>query len=721
MDLQRSTVKPGLSPDAKKNVLKNLRFRQIFIGVIAFVIVYCLVASSITPKKYNLNPGDIATEDIISPKDVIDDTATNLLIEQAIKNAEPKYMHDNAVQQSAIASVNAFFDKVSEIKNSKTENGEDADPNTDKTNAERLKKESSAILSDVLAEDDYLSAVKASDSDLEILKEKIIENLNVTFDQNIMNDENDIKSKKQDFSYSMANLKLNKGLRDLGTNIGFILIKPNMIYDVKGTEERQSEEKSKVTPVVIRKYQKIVGKNEVVTDAQIALLKKLGLLEKQGEIDLSSYIGIGILIALMEGLIIVYLYAFSPEVLKDWSKLILISMVMIIVLLIAKFIAYYSMPGFLIPTAFAAMLIAVLVKPRLAIVVNVALSTCATLICGYNIDVFMVAIIGGCTGAIALSRMHQRNDLIRAGIIIGLANALTILGTSLINSSLTDKVLIQSLYGLINGAFSSIFTIGLLPFCEATFKIVTPLKLLELSNPNQPLLKKLLFEAPGTYHHSILVGNLAEAAVDAIGGNSLLARVGSHYHDIGKIRRPYFFKENQITNENPHDKITPSLSTLIITNHIKDGVEMGKKYKLPGVIIDLIKQHHGTTLIKYFYAKAANDNSMPDGVKEDQFRYEGPKPSTRESAVIMLADSVEAAVRSIPSPSKSGIEEMARKIIKDKLNDNQLDNCDLTFKDLNKITSAFLSILNGIYHDRIEYPQLDGNYKEIDESDSDDR
>lgn len=729
MDLQRNTVKSELFSGKKANSPKNERFRQVIIGLVTFIIIYGFVAFSITPQRYNLSPGDIATVDIISPKDVIDDITTNMLIEQAKNNAGEVYLPDKSVQVQAVSGVNTFFEKVLEIKNQdiksaqntqSTQNTQNAGT-TDKAKADKLKTESQFILPDVLADDDYITAVKANDGDLNALKDKIIENLNIIFGQNIKNDENDLKAKKQDFSYSMANLKLNKELRDLGTSIGFVLIKPNMVYDSKATIEKQDEAKDKVKPAVIRKYQKIVTKGEEVTDAQIAVLKKLGLLEKQWEIDIPSLIGLGILIALLEGLVIIYLYKFSPEIIKSLSKLMLISIIVVIELLFAIFISAYNISGFLIPTAFAAMLVAILLKPGVALVLNVALSAFVTLIAGYNIDIFIVALIGGSAGAIAVSRMHQRNDLIRAGLIVSLVNAFSILGTSLINSSLTETVLIMSLLGIINGALSSIFTTGLLPFCETTFDIVTPMKLLELSNPNQPLLKRLLFEAPGTYHHSILVGNLAEAAVDAIGGNSLLARVGSYYHDVGKVKRPYFFKENQLTNENPHDKITPSLSTLIITSHVKDGSEMAKKYKLPSSIINMIKQHHGTTLIKYFYVKAVNDSSIHDDVKEEQFRYEGPKPDTRESAIIMLADSVEAAVRSIPSPTKASIEEMVRKIIKDKVDDNQLDNCDITLKDLNKITSAFFNVLNGIYHDRIEYPQLDTNEKEGISNDSNDR
>lgn len=713
MDLQRNTVKQGVLIKKKKNFLGSIRFQQYTIGVIIFLIIYGFVASSITPQRYNLSVGEISTVDIISPKDVADEYETGKLIDQAKKGAGEVYTPDRYVEQQTINNVNTFFDKVLDIKNNQA-----LDENS---KALKLKSDSAIILADTLADDDYLSAIKAGIDDLNILRGKVIESLSSAFEQKINNNENDLKAKKQDYSYSMANLKLNKELRDLGTSIGFILIKPNMVFDSKATEEKQNEVISKIKPVVLRKYQKIVGRGEEVTEGQIAVLKKLGLLEKQNGIDLPSYIGIGILIILMEALVVLYLYKFAPEILNSRSKLILIGIITTLELLFAKFIFVYNISGFLIPTAFAAMLITILMRPRAAIIVNIALSMFITLMTGYNIDVFMVALIGGSAGALFVSKMQQRNDLIIAGALVGAVNALSILGTSLVNSAFTTTVFWQSLFGLINGGLSSIFTIGLLPFCETTFDIVTPLKLLELSNPNQTLLKRLLFDAPGTYHHSILVGNLAEAGVEAIGGNSLLGRVGAYYHDIGKVKRPYFFKENQITNENLHDKITPTLSTLIITSHIKDGVELAKKHKLPTMLVDMIKQHHGTTLVKYFYVKAVNDSDPHHEVKEEQFRYEGPKPCTKESAVIMLADSIEAAVRSISLPTKSSIEEMVKKIIKDKLDDNQLDECDLTLKDLKIINIAFLNVLNGIYHDRIEYPDLVANDKVGEYGDDNDR
>ncbi|WP_109840632.1 HDIG domain-containing metalloprotein [Schnuerera ultunensis] len=314
-------------------------------------------------------------------------------------------------------------------------------------------------------------------------------------------------------------------------------------------------------------------------------------------------------------------------------------------------------------------------------------------------------LIGGSVGAFLVIKQQQRYNILINGLLIGISNLLTILSFGLIKKLEFMDILIKGGYGFLNGIFCAILTIGTLPIWENVFEVLTPLKLLELSNPNQALLKRLLIEAPGTYHHSIIVGNLSERAAEVVGADPLISRVGAYYHDIGKLIRPYFFKENQLGSDNPHDKLQPNMSTLIITNHIKDGVALGKKNRLPKEIIDIIAQHHGDTVVFYFYHKA-KENELSE-VKIEDFRYLGPKPQTKEAAIVMLADSTEAAVRSIKEPTKKNIEEMIRNIIKGKLEDGQLEECDLTLKNLNTIANAFSSVMMGIFHERIEYPNLD--------------
>jgi putative nucleotidyltransferase with HDIG domain len=262
------------------------------------------------------------------------------------------------------------------------------------------------------------------------------------------------------------------------------------------------------------------------------------------------------------------------------------------------------------------------------------------------------------------------------------------------------------LFAAINGILSAIISIGIMPFFESFFGVLTPFKILELTNPNRPLLKRLLIEAPGTYHHSILVGNLAETAAHDIGANSLLTRVAAFYHDVGKLERPYYYKENQVGHENPHDKLPPQVSANYIKNHMSYGVDLLQKHKLPPEIIDVIKAHHGTSLIKYFYHREQVNN--PD-VDVSKFLYSGPKPDSKEAVILMLADSVEAAVRSVEEPTKEAITQLIEKIISQKISENQFSHADLTFKELEQIKISFLSVLSGIFHERIAYPEINMN------------
>ncbi len=302
-------------------------------------------------------------------------------------------------------------------------------------------------------------------------------------------------------------------------------------------------------------------------------------------------------------------------------------------------------------------------------------------------------------------KLSQTSDLAKSGIYVAIVNIITITTLSFIGGNVTLNVfLVGIVIGAVNGILSAVLMIGALPYLETTFSITSMIKLLELSNPNHYLLRRLLLEAPGTYHHSLMVGNLAEASAENIGANSLLVRVGSYYHDIGKIKRPEYFVENQRGFDNPHEKIAPALSALIITSHVKEGIELAREANLPPLIIDFIEQHHGNSLAKYFYNRALEEDE--DGrISEESFRYEGPRPQSKEVALVMLADSVEAAVRSLKEPTTENIKEMVDKIIKDKLDDGQLELSDLTFRDLHTISESFCTVLEGVYHKRIEYPE----------------
>ncbi|TMJ03059.1 MAG: HDIG domain-containing protein [Bacillati bacterium ANGP1] len=356
-------------------------------------------------------------------------------------------------------------------------------------------------------------------------------------------------------------------------------------------------------------------------------------------------------------------------------------------------------------TAAGAVLIAVLLRPRLALYTAAVIGMLVATVAGGDVRLGLVTFIGSSVGVYAIKRIVHRTDLMRAGAWVGGANAVSVLALNLMDQMpWYPDIATDAIYGSVNGVIVGIIAIGTLPYLEQLFGLVTPIKLLELSNPSRPLLRRLQVEAAGTYHHSLIVANLAEAAAEAIGADSLLVRVGAYYHDVGKIRRPVFFVENQAGVENPHDKMAPSLSALTVLSHVRDGLELAREYGLPSAVADFIPQHHGTNLIAYFYHQALQRG---DAVNEEVFRYEGPKPQSREAAVVMVADAVEGATRALPRPTPDRIEQTVRRIIREKLDDGQLNECPLTFRDLDVIARTFTRLLATMFHPRIEYPELE--------------
>ncbi|MFX4263397.1 HD family phosphohydrolase [Pelotomaculum propionicicum] len=492
-------------------------------------------------------------------------------------------------------------------------------------------------------------------------------------------------------------------------------LRPNTFVNYEMTQQKQEQAMASVLPTMIsvKEGEKLIGEGEIVTEEQYVKLQALGLIREKP--PLTSVLGIFLLVAMLMTAALIYLYQQNREIYEHAGHLYLLGIIVLVVMGVGKAIIAINVTqwpefgaqfGYMVPVAAAGMLISILLDSRLAVLMVAVLSLLLGVMTENQLRFGLVGLIGGIAGVYSVSKLSQRGDLVRAGFYTSGANVVAIFIVGLVNGSPLALLLSTSLaLGVLNGILSSILTNGSLPFLENTFHITSPVRLLEISNPNNALLKRLLTEAPGTYHHSIIVGNLAESATDALGGDSLMVRVGAYYHDIGKSKRPYFFIENQMTADNPHDKITPSLSTLILTSHVKDGVEMAREHKLPQGIIDIIEQHHGTSLVSYFYHKAL-ENDRNETVTEEEFRYEGPKPRTREAAIVMLADSVEAAVRSLQNATQGRVEGLVRKIIKDKLNDGQLEECDLTFKDLNVIASAFVRVLSGIFHSRVEYPEM---------------
>lgn len=673
-----------------KGKIKGYRvYNRILIFLFTFMVSYVLIMTSLVTKKYSLSPGEIAKVNIKASKEVIDNRATQDKIKQAEKEVTNQYTQKPEVKKSAMDNLRDFFSKLISTKELQKEEAE-------KVAALRG-------INDIYINDEEIVALlKLSLEDIKKLENIVLDIGNQVYDGTITEGNKEDLKKAQDFvSNKLSTSKYSKGIREIIFNIINYQLKPNFFFDKEKTEELRKQAVKNVQPVMIQKNQIIVKEGEPVAEAQIDILKDLGLLNDSG-LDFYIYIGLGVFIALIQFIQWYYLYKYFNDTFNDTSKLILISIVNLASLALARTLSIIS--PYLIPIACAPMLLTLLLNYKVSLTLSVLNSILISSVVDFNVEITLIAILNGVLGAILIKKMQQRNDILYSSLYIAVVNMILTFTMGILLSNNVLEVVKKSGFTGIASLISAVLTIGFLPFFESTFDIVTVVKLLELSNPNNPLLKKILMETPGTYHHSILVANLAEVAAEQVGGNPVLVRIAAYYHDVGKTKRPYFFKENQINRENPHDKITPNLSTLIITSHVKDGLEMAKEHNLPKVIQDIIVQHHGTTLVKYFYYMAKNNSENPEEIKEADFRYPGPIPQTKEAGIVMLADGVEAAVRSIKDPTQGKIEEMVNNIIKDKLNDGQLDHCDLTLKDLDKIRKAFLNTLNGIYHRRIEYP-----------------
>ncbi|MGE5542157.1 MAG: HD family phosphohydrolase, partial [Bacillota bacterium] len=485
-----------------------------------------------------------------------------------------------------------------------------------------------------------------------------------------------------------------------------VFIRPNRFVNEDETAARRKRAADSVQPVKVFKDDVVVKQGEIITRDHLRLLQEGGIVG--GSRGARPVLSSVILAFLIVATIWVYVRQFRPGIYSSEAKVMQMALILSGTIAVSRFLSGIS--EYLAPVPAGTMLLATLLDPGTAILGGVCMSVATGVAAGNNAPFMVVSILSSIAAVYGISRVGHRADLVRAGVLVGLVCGLGIVSMALIMGSPFNTASRDVFYGALNGSvISSFLALGALPFFEAIFNIMTPVKLLDLSNPNHPLLGRLLKETPGTYHHSIMVANLAEAAAEAVGANSLLARVGGYYHDIGKIRRPYFFIENQLgVAENPHDRVAPGLSTLIVTSHVKDGAELGREYRLPERIIDFIKEHHGTTLVSYFYSRAAEDEKSGCQVVEEDFRYEGPRPSSKETAIVMLADAVEAAVRSLVKPSPGRIETIIRRIVKDRLYDHQLDKCDLTVRDLDTISDTFMKVLSGMFHPRIGYPHTGG-------------
>lgn len=490
------------------------------------------------------------------------------------------------------------------------------------------------------------------------------------------------------------------------------LLAPNLVYDRATTEQRKQAQLADIKPYEVRFFrdERIISRNERVTAAHAERLAALARTRAQTAEQSDSLlpflpIGARILFAFFSVAAMgVHFRYFRPRYLRRTAVVLLLAILWSIVLIAARIALAFGGPAlYLIPIPFAAILVTVLVDLGTALVSTVFLSMLISVVAGFSFPVFFLGLIGGMVSAYSLRTVRRRYDFYRPALSGALVYTAAIALLESLRYTPWEGILAAAGCGLVNAVAGSVLAVGVLPIFESLFGFTTDLTLLELSNLNHPLLKRLALEAPGTYHHSIVIGNLAEAAAEAIGANPLLARVGAYFHDIGKMEKAEYFVENIRHLKSKHDKLTPSMSALILESHVKGGKELALQHNVPDAVIDFIEQHHGTTTMSFFYHKAQMQH--PDEpVPEEEFRYPGPKPQTRETAILMLADSTEAVTRTLDDPKPGRLQSAIKKVVEDKFLAGQLEECTLTLRDLHKIEESFLTILLGVFHQRLDYP-----------------
>ena len=484
------------------------------------------------------------------------------------------------------------------------------------------------------------------------------------------------------------------------------VIVPNLVLDEDAIEAAKAQKASEVDPVMVLKDQKIVDSGEVITAEAYAILTELALINTGYSGSIVHMTGSAIITFLCFAGACLYLYTLQKRAMEQNNSAVLLFFIYILSVVIL-FVTERFNNFIFVPFSVFAMLTSILIKPIIALVLNAFVCVIGTFI--FNGDVYCLVyfILTGGFAAVLVQYTQKRTMVLLVSVAIGLLNMAAYFGIGVFSMGYSQKLLLESLYACAAGIVSLVMVIGSLPLWEGVFGMNTKFTLAELANPNNDLMRRLIIETPGTYHHCIVVANLAETAAYEIYANETLAKVGALFHDIGKLNNPQYFSENQFGG-NIHDKLDPYISAQMIISHVKDGLKLADKFGLPRVVKDIIEQHHGTTLVKYFYVKCVKEKeSTGELVHESDFRYPGPIPQSKEAAVVMLADTVEAAVRSFVSAGNdpAGIEELVDRLFKDKLNDGQLNDCRLDLKEIEVIKKSFMKMFNGMYHHRVSYPK----------------
>ncbi|BDH62266.1 cyclic-di-AMP phosphodiesterase PgpH [Lysinibacillus sp. PLM2] len=711
-----------------KNNLKFINFNifLIIVLIITGILQFFLMFENVRGVTYDIETFELAPDTIRSAKTVEDTFKTEQERNEAEKAVEPVYYFNEETAEHRVELVSSIFEIVFDVR-------------------EEIEKKSQVIVESEEAEN--LVRIPSKQEQIEQLREKLNE---ITESQSLLAFSDDhlwslLTAEKSDIQnanntvQSLVKSKLSNPIRKEQLNtarneleneirentqinhsilnaviiIGRAAIVETEFLDQAKTDELIKQARDSVEPTRILQGQIIVQEGNLVDREVYRQLELLGMLNNHSSIN--PIIGLLILISTQMTFLYILFDRLKMEVTKKRNAVLVTAIVyslsIILMELMSLLVDEFDVKiAFLYPTALATMLVRLLTDERVASLVTILIATSAGIIFheGYaavlQMDIALYIIFGGFASIYFMRSIEKRSDLLKACGVVAIINVAFIAFYLLMIQ--TDYGLLELVFyaiaATVSGLLSGALTMGLLPFFESAFGLLSTMKLIELSNPNHPLLKKILTETPGTYHHSVMVANLAEAACEAIDADGLLARVGCYYHDVGKTRRPAFFIENQMSGINPHDSLPPERSAEIILAHTTDGAELLRRHKMPKEIIDIALQHHGTSTLKFFVHKAKEEGKEVD---EALFSYPGPKPQTKEAAVISIADSVEAAVRSMKSPNAEKVRNLVHSIIQSRVQENQFDECDVSIKELKIIEEVLCETLNGIFHSRIEYPK----------------
>lgn len=691
------------TPGQRARRERNNRLLCIISGVLCYAAVLMIMLDAVAPQKYRVKPGEVSRSTITATKDVMDQVSYEAACKAARDSVSAIYRIDDEKRVSVINAVTDDFAKVEDARAQAIAQRNDWLKENPGSTAEQHQF-SSAFINMLIG--NLNISCSAEESVAAFIKRRINNIMASGLSEEELIGERNAIAAALNNEYSTVSAKI----KTVAERILEKELVANYSLDETATDEAKLAAAAEVSQgsYLYKQGQTIVRSGDIVTQAHIAMLEELGMLENDN-VDIKLYLGVALLTLTVLLILGFYIAVYEPKMIQTPKKVLMLAILTVLSVLYSALIYPYQ-PG-LAQIAICTVLVAVLLKPRVALVSNMALSVLLGVMAtsgeaaqSQGVSTLIVSLIAGTAAVYLCKKPMHRMRIMLSGLVIGATGGLTSVFIGLVFSSEIKTVLLSALWPALAGVISAVLCVGTLPVWEAVFDVLTPTKLLEITNPNQPLLRRLAIEAPGTHHHSIVVANLAESGAQAIGADIMLTRAGAYYHDVGKLAAPEAYTENQDEKlKSFHSMLLPAESAAIIRMHPTEGYELAQKYKLPKEICNIILEHHGTTLVGYFYAKALE---MFDDVNRADFMYPGPKPRSKEAAVIMLADSAEAAVRSLPDKSPECVREKINQILNDRISDGQFDECDISMLELRKLAAEFTQALSGVHHSRIEYPDL---------------